>query len=105
MLKAQMGRCEVESGLNVPTDRPSFSLFGDPDSVRPTDRFAARSAAKKNLGRAARPTDPPGRPGARRAESEHPTDRPAAHSAAMHIESRVSLPLAAAQLSVGRLRF
>ena len=54
-----IGRCEVESRLNVPADRPSFSLFGDPDSVRPTDRLAARSAATKNLGRDARPTDPP----------------------------------------------
>ena len=81
----QERRCEVESRLIVPADRPSFSLFGDPDSVRPTDRLAARSAAKQNLSLfgSEDPTDRPSfiaRGGSetfsRRFSLFYPTDRP-----------------------------
>ena len=54
-------RREVLSLLNIPADRPSFSDFCDPDSVRPTARPAARSAAKQIWGSGV-PTDRPDRP-------------------------------------------
>ena len=85
VLRLSTRRCEVESGLIVPADRPSFSLFGDPDSVRPTDRLAARSAAKQNLSLfgSEDPTDRPSfiaRGGSetfsRRFSLFYPTDRP-----------------------------
>ena len=52
--------CEVESELCVRTDRPIFLKSRVSDSARPTDRPAARSAARKILGRNTRPTDPLG---------------------------------------------
>ena len=83
------GRRQVESTLCVRTDRPIFLKSRVSDSARPTDRPAARSAARKILGRNTRPTDPLG-PRPSRSEaifnqlcgisppcgSERPTDRP-----------------------------
>ena len=83
------GRREVKSALCVSTDRPTIMKFRVSDSAHPTDRPAARSAAKQILGRNTRPTDPLGprqsRSGATFGHfrgfpppcgSERPTDRP-----------------------------
>jgi len=68
-------RSEVESSLSVSTDRLRKSVVSVSDSVSPTDRPAARSAAKQISGRDARPTDPPGRR-RRRPSRLGPPDRP-----------------------------
>ena len=53
-------RREVKSALCVSTDRPTKMKFRVSDSAHPTDRPAARSAAKNFLDRNTRPTDPLG---------------------------------------------
>ena len=85
----KLRRREVKSALCVSTDRPTKMKFRVSDSAHPTDRPAARSAAKQILGRNTRPTDPLGprqsRSGATFGHfrgfpppcgSERPTDRP-----------------------------
>jgi len=61
--KTRIRRSEVESSRcvsqRVSSDRLTKSVEGVSDSVPPTDRPAARSAAKQILDRNARPTDPP----------------------------------------------
>ena len=67
-------RCQVESTLCVRTDRPAILKSRVSDSARPTDRPAARSAAKQIWG------------------SEHPTDRPSLQAAQPFVPTRAARP-------------